>query len=133
MSLTRVYTLVTPFSFLGVFHLSNFNPTDCATFATSTENPSKLHAVMFLGTIFFLPGQKHPKLIVDGHIYIINKKKAHKTLWMCTCYSKTGCKSRMQTTGRKVVMNRIPHNHESKLTQADLERMVAQTVYISRK
>ncbi|XP_063907103.1 modifier of mdg4-like isoform X39 [Zophobas morio] len=85
------------------------------------------------GTIFFLPGQKHPKLIVDGHIYIINKKKAHKTLWMCTCYSKTGCKSRMQTTGRKVVMNRIPHNHESKLTQADLERMVAQTVYISRK
>lgn len=83
--------------------------------------------------IFFLPGHKHPKLVLEGYDYTINRKRENKTLWKCAFYTKTSCKSRLITSGRAVFITNDQHNHEPKLKESDLTNSVSHIVHIENK
>ncbi|XP_044262660.1 protein tramtrack, beta isoform-like isoform X27 [Tribolium madens] len=84
------------------------------------------------GVIYFVPGNKHPKLILDCNDYVINRRLQNKTMWKCASYSRTNCKSRVHTTGREVVVTKVAHNHKPRLRDQDFSKMTSQLVYISR-
>ncbi|XP_063907101.1 modifier of mdg4-like isoform X37 [Zophobas morio] len=83
------------------------------------------------GVIYFIPGNKHPKLILNRNYYVINRRMQSKTMWKCASYGKTSCKSRLHTTGRRVLVNKVAHNHLPILREEDLTDMISQVVYIS--
>ncbi|XP_008198865.1 protein tramtrack, beta isoform isoform X29 [Tribolium castaneum] len=85
------------------------------------------------GVIFFIPGQKNLKLVLDGHDYVVNKKKKNKTLWGCASYGKTCCKSRLATSGKFLYVGKSKHNHEAKFKNTELSKSVSQIVQIRHK
>ncbi|XP_008198864.1 protein tramtrack, beta isoform isoform X28 [Tribolium castaneum] len=83
------------------------------------------------GVIYFVPGNKHPKLILDCNDYVINRRLQTKTMWKCASYSRTNCKSRVHTTGREVLVTKVAHNHKPRLKDQDFSKMTSQLVYIT--
>ena len=91
----------------------------------------RLNSTLISGVIYFIPGNKHPKLILNRNYYVINRRMQSKTMWKCAAYGKTSCKSRLHTTGRRVLVNKVAHNHLPILREEDLTDMISQVVYIS--
>lgn len=67
---------------------------------------------MFLGIIYFGKAQKHPKIILDNHIYQIHIQEPGKTRWRCKFQTKQKCKAILYTTGNNVYVHNS-HNHPS--------------------
>ncbi|XP_008198858.1 protein tramtrack, beta isoform isoform X20 [Tribolium castaneum] len=85
------------------------------------------------GVIFYIPGLKNQKLVLDNHDYIVNRRKQDKTLWICASYSKTSCRSRLTTTKDTVFLTNRNHNHKPRLFGRDLNQAVSQIVHIVNK
>lgn len=85
------------------------------------------------GRIYFIPGNKNPKLVLYGHDFIINRRKMDRTLWICSAYAKTSCKSRISTSERSVVISRHNHNHPPRFQDADLVTAKSQIVKLIQK
>nr|CAH7732214.1 unnamed protein product [Callosobruchus chinensis] len=87
-------------------------------------------------TIYFDVGTKNPKIILDGHVYLIYTKKTNKTVWKCSHYYKSKenrCKSTLVTTGRVVTVSRDIHNHASVPKMDKYKNMLSQSVTIVRE
>lgn len=73
--------------------------------------------------------RKHPKLIVDGYDFKLDKNTESATTWSCPFYFKTKCKCRLKTTGNIVFFD-SSHNHKPK--ELSLENMSFRKVTIVR-
>lgn len=63
----------------------------------------------FLGIVYFQSGRLNPILIFENNYYIMERRKAEKTLWRCS-KSTSKCKSRIASLGDSIVVNGL-HNH----------------------
>lgn len=67
---------------------------------------------MFLGKgiIYFAPGRKYPKIIMDNYEYKLRKNNSSekKTTWICT---QPGCKVRMMSREKSITVKAVQHNH----------------------
>ncbi|KAF7282368.1 hypothetical protein GWI33_002746 [Rhynchophorus ferrugineus] len=77
--------------------------------------------------IYVVAGKKNPKIILEDNDFILNNKYGNKTTWRCRCYGKTGCKSRLTTSGKTVKII-ADHNHDP--TYPDTSAAVPQTLRI---
>lgn len=84
-----------------------------------------------LDTIYFDVGTKNPKIVVDDYDFNMARKTPNKTVWICSGYYKTKCKTRATTSGRMVYINGI-HNHEPKQKKSKFKNMLSQHVTIVR-
>ncbi|CAG9764321.1 unnamed protein product [Ceutorhynchus assimilis] len=61
--------------------------------------------------IYFSVAQKHPKIIFDNYEFRMrHMKSSNKTLWICT-QDKNKCKVRIQSSGNRLLIKNIAHNH----------------------
>lgn len=57
-----------------------------------------------------LQRSKYPKLLLSNHKFYVARRKEDKTIWICSFYSKTKCKARLETNGKTTsLINK--HNH----------------------
>lgn len=84
---------------------------------------------MFLGTIYFDVGLKHPKIILANYSYNFHTRMGNRTLWMCPSYYKTKCKCKVITTGR-VVQIHHEHNHAPNYDPSKYQNMSSKKVTI---
>ncbi|XP_072393814.1 uncharacterized protein [Diabrotica undecimpunctata] len=87
------------------------------------------------GIIYFDVGTKNPKIILDGHEFLIYKKEVSSTIWMCNHYFNkraVRCKVKLITSGR--ILNFYgTHTHTpSTNKQSRLKNMLSQSVTIIR-
>lgn len=87
--------------------------------------------IFILGLVYFAPGKKNPKIVVDDYDFCINKKVGQKTRWRCTQYSKTKCCCFLLTFGNSVVIYRS-HNHMPTVLW-DYTQLHGQQVILYRK
>ncbi|XP_023014953.2 uncharacterized protein isoform X14 [Leptinotarsa decemlineata] len=70
-------------------------------------------------TLYFCPGRKHPKILLDGYFYFMHWRKQNKTRWRCISCDKSRCGAFLYTSGKSVQSMRS-HNHHPPLLTPDL-------------
>ncbi|XP_044756238.1 modifier of mdg4-like isoform X4 [Coccinella septempunctata] len=96
---------------------------------TSTEGTGEGQA-----KIYFDLAQKKPKIILEGHSYLLYRKLTQKTVWICSGYytrSPSRCKAKVETCG-KVATIMGYHIHPETISRERYERMTAQNIVIAR-
>ncbi|XP_056643960.1 modifier of mdg4-like isoform X27 [Diorhabda carinulata] len=83
------------------------------------------------GIIYFDVGTKNPKIIVDDYDFNMARKTSTKTMWICSGYYKTKCRTRATTSGRMVHVTG-KHNHFPKHKGTKFTNMLSQEVTILR-
>lgn len=88
--------------------------------------------ILFLGTIYFCVGRKHPKIVLNGYEFRMRPipDSLNKTLWICTQEPKTKCKVRLQSSGNQLFVKNVAHNHVPSF-KGNLSELKSQTVYIN--
>lgn len=86
----------------------------------------------FSDTIYIRKGYKYPKIIIDGYEYKIQYRNNDKTRWTCSNYKLSKCNSIIHSC-KNLVSVKNHHNHPSKITKADCEKLTTQRVTIVRK
>lgn len=85
---------------------------------------------MFLVTIYFVPGRKHPIMIIDGYEFKLSRHSEESSIWICTQQNRQKCKSRLLSTGQEIRMKSVPHNHE-KTFKSSYENLKNHVVHMS--
>ncbi|XP_060525318.1 protein tramtrack, beta isoform-like isoform X3 [Cylas formicarius] len=88
---------------------SSVGHTHSATFTGNRDNLMSQQVTIEYCTVFFLPGKKHPRMVLDGYEFNIAKKLVASSIWRCVRESKR-CKSRLKSFG-KTVQVKASHNH----------------------
>lgn len=68
----------------------------------------------FVDTVYFIPGIKHPKMVIAGDEFKIHRRTESRSFWACTQHAKYRCKIRAFTTGQKVFIKEGKHTHSRK-------------------
>lgn len=101
-------------------------------------NPSLLFGIRIThfvsDKIYFDLAQKKPKIILEGHSYLLYRKLTQKTVWLCSGYytrTPSRCKAKVETCG-KVATIMGYHIHPQTVSREKYERMTAQDIVICR-
>ncbi|XP_072393820.1 uncharacterized protein [Diabrotica undecimpunctata] len=62
------------------------------------------------GIVYFVKGQKHPRLILNHYCYTIHRKEINRTRWRCRRQTSTKCPNFLYTSSNTVVVHN-GHNH----------------------
>lgn len=80
--------------------------------------------------IYFTPGAKHLKLVLDGFDYVITRRVEDRTFWKCAQYGRTACRARLSTSGKELRLTKVRHTHRRRYKANDLNEMMSQRVVV---
>lgn len=70
--------------------------------------------------VYFTPGRKYPKIVMNNYEYRMVKAESTptKTMWLCT-QERNKCKVRIRSSGNKIFVKNMNHTHPPTVSTHD--------------